>query len=322
MNYLVIHFLNVGHGDCTVVEFPSGNRTVIDINNSRALDEETETELAEKYGYSPELYGLYKALGTKPKEIDEYEANLTDPVDFYLSRYGRDPIFRFILTHPDMDHMTGLYRLSSVERIPVLNFWDTKHSVSKSDDPQDWNSGPYDLRDWKEYQRLRVSTSSPKACYFRSCHELDFFKGDGITIWRPVEHDEDTTDDEDVNNLSYVLLITFGHCRILLGGDCPSSAWQEMYDSVNGELPKIHLLKAPHHGRKTGYHWQSLRAMDPDYTIVSVGKLKKKEDATTGYEKWSAKGCFTTRDEGSITANCWEDGDVWLYDESGNRLNP
>ena len=43
---LKIHFLNVGHGDCTLLEFPSGRTTLIDINNSKVVDEETEKELA------------------------------------------------------------------------------------------------------------------------------------------------------------------------------------------------------------------------------------------------------------------------------------
>lgn len=47
MNSLLIHFLNVGHGDCTIVEFPE-HLTMVDVNASRALDDETRTELEEK----------------------------------------------------------------------------------------------------------------------------------------------------------------------------------------------------------------------------------------------------------------------------------
>jgi len=32
---LVLHFLNVGHGDCTFIELPSGRLMMIDINNSK-----------------------------------------------------------------------------------------------------------------------------------------------------------------------------------------------------------------------------------------------------------------------------------------------
>ena len=33
-----IHFLNVGRGDCTIIEHAGGNITMIDINNSDSLD--------------------------------------------------------------------------------------------------------------------------------------------------------------------------------------------------------------------------------------------------------------------------------------------
>jgi competence protein ComEC len=38
---LRIHFLNVGHGDCTIISHPSGRLTMIDINNSK-----TTTQIA------------------------------------------------------------------------------------------------------------------------------------------------------------------------------------------------------------------------------------------------------------------------------------
>ncbi|HZS16312.1 MAG TPA: hypothetical protein VFA51_00095 [Candidatus Udaeobacter sp.] len=43
-----IHFLNVGHGDCTIIEHASGHITMVDINNSDSLDEDTRRELAEE----------------------------------------------------------------------------------------------------------------------------------------------------------------------------------------------------------------------------------------------------------------------------------
>ena len=45
-----IHFLNVGHGDCTIIEHASGNLTMLDINNADQLDDDSRKELAEAYG--------------------------------------------------------------------------------------------------------------------------------------------------------------------------------------------------------------------------------------------------------------------------------
>jgi len=35
---LRVHFLNVGHGDCTIIKHHSGRLTMIDINNSQDYD--------------------------------------------------------------------------------------------------------------------------------------------------------------------------------------------------------------------------------------------------------------------------------------------
>ena len=43
---LKVHFLNVGHGDCTIIEHSNGNLTVIDINNAKDLDITTQQELS------------------------------------------------------------------------------------------------------------------------------------------------------------------------------------------------------------------------------------------------------------------------------------
>src|SRR5437763_1815480 len=105
-----IHFLNVGHGDCTVIEHPSGRRTMIDINNGGGYDDDTMAELQAAYPpYSfedyqsvmagiplPSLRGRFARAG--------YKVELTDPMEYYLSHWGKDGIFRYIQSHPDMDH--------------------------------------------------------------------------------------------------------------------------------------------------------------------------------------------------------------------------
>ncbi len=58
-----IHFLNVGHGDCTIIEHASGRLTMIDINNGSELDRQSVSELAAAYGLSEQTRSLRKILG-------------------------------------------------------------------------------------------------------------------------------------------------------------------------------------------------------------------------------------------------------------------
>jgi len=80
----------------------------------------------------------------------------------------------------------------------------------------------------------------------------------------------------------------------------------------------VHLLKASHHGRKSGYHREVIKAMNPDVTILSVGEPKAKDDAAASYARYSVKGCHSTVNHGDIIARCWSDGDVWLRERDGD----
>ena len=138
---LKIHFLNVGHGDCTIIKHHSGRITMIDINNATDLDEISIEELSQNYNISLLTRTLMELSGITPlKQFQTagYKTNLTNPIEFLLANYPGEHIFRFILTHPDLDHMRGLAALRS-SGIKIYNFWDTKHDKvpefqSKSDE--------------------------------------------------------------------------------------------------------------------------------------------------------------------------------------------
>jgi hypothetical protein len=64
---LRIHFLNVGHGDCTIISHPSGRLTMIDINNSQDYDEESFNELlAEERRKVPIIRAFLPLQGQMP----------------------------------------------------------------------------------------------------------------------------------------------------------------------------------------------------------------------------------------------------------------
>ena len=158
-----IHFLNVGHGDCTIIEHASGRITMVDINNSDSLDDDTRRELAEEYGivgteYATKTY-LSAILGESFRKKylagAGYDIPLTDPVDYYLQNWANEPIFRYIQTHPDCDHLRGLDRLRE-ENIPTLNFWDTANTRKVTDFTGN------DEAHWNEYQRLRLCSDTPR----------------------------------------------------------------------------------------------------------------------------------------------------------------
>jgi len=68
-----LYVLNVGAGSCTVAVPPSGNLTMVDVNDG-----------SDQRSYEP----------------SRSEAPLTDPIDWFTEKFGTD-LFRLILSHPE-----------------------------------------------------------------------------------------------------------------------------------------------------------------------------------------------------------------------------
>lgn len=106
-----IHFLNVEEGDCSIIQHNNGHVTMIDICCGNVDTKEMKPQL---YPLSESLKGINGNFNQKSYP--------TNPIE-YLKEHQIKSIFRYIQTHPDMDHMDGLYNL--VNTVPIQNFWDT-----------------------------------------------------------------------------------------------------------------------------------------------------------------------------------------------------
>jgi len=133
----IFHFLNVIDGACSIIQHPSGHTTVVDVCNA-SVESIAERLVKE---------ALVKALVDKEKAGGNYaqKRNPVNPIE-YLRGLGVASIFRFILTHPDMDHMDGIYAL--FEQFAPVNFWDTNNAK----EIEFGEGAPYREEDWLFYK--------------------------------------------------------------------------------------------------------------------------------------------------------------------------
>lgn len=304
-----IHFLNVGHGDCIIVESQHTGRTsVIDINTSEEADETTKSELlSELSNISPYKRYLYEqGVVTAGSLLAEagYDVALQEPVS-YMKDIGISRVFRFISTHPHMDHLTGIKSLH--EEIPIQNFWILKNTQTQDEkkltdtQKQDWTFYKK-YRDTNEYLLDGIYTVRPQDGDSR-----DFWNEDGITILAP---DKGLLEHTKANKISYVLLIKYGGKKIVLGGDGENETWEYIMDNYANLIQNVSILKASHHGRDSGYHQAAVKHMNPLYTIVSVGN-KPKTDASNKYRQY-CDNVWSTRWMGNIKFEINPDGN-WSY---------
>jgi len=156
------HFLNVGHGDTTIIELPDNYLMVVDFNRSNEFDEDTAKELSDVYEINfTELKdkkdGYYKYISKY------YDIPLDDPLSYLEENIKKENIFRYVQTHPDIDHLSGFKAL--IENYKIVNFWDTEHkNIIKTDFINE-----SDREDWKCYLKYR---KDKKKVFCRSSKEI------------------------------------------------------------------------------------------------------------------------------------------------------
>lgn len=247
MSEITFHFLNVGKGNCTIIEFPSERLSVIDVDDSRVISDYNRT-LMEKAG----------------------KARLTNPIDYITSKFTDREIFRFILTHPDMDHMSGIKELFKEKYI--RNFWDTEND--KYIDPDTWENSPYDREDWNFYQNVRQSDENPIVLKIYRDAEADCcWTKDSIRILAPTESlVKEANENEDWDHLSYVLMIEYAGRKILLGGDATKKSLEDIIEYYGEGYLGSNVLFAPNHGSANHISKEILDVINPDLIVVSVAE--------------------------------------------------
>jgi len=268
---LRLHFLNVKNGDCSIIEHSTGNTTVIDISNGK----EDDSRL------------LLEALGLESASQGNYHQknNPENPIS-YLKNLNKRSIMRFILTHPDMDHMDGLKAL--FRNFSVANFWDTKNNKSIPT----FESFGFNKEDWQFYQTLKKSTKNPKTLYLTD--ENNHGEDDGLYILAPTKNIiEQANKTGNYNELSYVILWITNDFKIMISGDSENLAWQHIIENYSGFISDIDVLLAPHHGRNSNRDFSFLDILKPKYTLLGNAKSEHLE-----YSKYKKYGKTITNNQG------------------------
>ena len=282
-----IHFLNVKEGDCSFIQHGSGRVSVIDVCNA------TPSESQESQAQRAHLKLASEQVGGNFNQ----KAYPVNPIT-YMQDHGVTSIFRYIQTHPDMDHMDGIKAL--FDEFKPENFWDTDNN--KDIDASSWTTSTYNREDWEFYKDLRDSDpdENPKRLALLAGAEGQFWHcegGDGITILAPTKDLVEKADDtNDYNTCSYVLLFEANGSKTVFGGDSHDDTWEYILDNFQNEVSDVDLLIAPHHGRDSDRSYEFLDVMKPKMTFFGNAPSEH-----LAYDAWYRRGLeYITNNQ----ANC------------------
>jgi len=302
-----IHFLNVGNGDCCIIEFIDNSRVaIVDINRSTEMDKESSKEIYKILRPSSQyLFELgFNRINKEMLENAGYDIPLQDPLE-YLSKNNINGIFRFISTHPHMDHLSGLYELK--KQFGFANIWIIKNNYEQ--DLTDLSESQ--KRDWDLYRKMRNTSErtidNTTIISPGEGNQNHYYKEDGIHILAPNKELKEGSD-ENANRISYVLLVIHKERKIILASDAEQETWEYLVENHSSAIENIDILKAAHHGRSNGYYQPAVKLMSPTVTIVSVGK-KPDSDASNKYRQYSDY-VWSTRWKGNIVLEINDEGKI------------
>lgn len=167
------------------------------------------------------------------------------PTDELLTRYGVSNIDLIIATHPHADHIGDMREV--MRQFKVTEFWDAGFPYST----KTYTDLLQDIKD------RGIKFSAPKQGESRRFGE----------VLLEVLHPALVLADNNPNNASVVVRLTFGSKRLLFTGDTEVESWNQMLSGEKDSLT-ADLLKAAHHGSSNGTIEAVLNAVRPSiYTI-------------------------------------------------------
>lgn len=301
MTILRVHFLNVKQGDCFLIEHLSDRLTMIDICGGNLENKDIIEAQLVKFAKEVKPRGNFN-MCSKP----------TNPID-YLAEKGFSEVWRFILTHPDMDHMDGIKELFDQKK--VVNFWDCGIRREKPDFEE---GSPYKEKDWDFYEDLisgRVETNviKPRAGdegrYWNCDDDQGNGNGDYIHIASPNDKLINQANDcGDINDASYVIVYFSDAGKIIFSGDSNNKTWEYVLDKHRDLVSDAGVLFAPHHGRNSDLDFSFLDIVKPRVSFFGC--------APSGYLAYSA---WQNRDLLFFTNN--QCGNVHIYPLSNKSFD-
>lgn len=249
---LAVHFLDVGQGDCIIIELPDGKKAIIDAGGDEANTTQTDCE-------------------TKiVQSIDELKIKTFD----YM-----------ILSHSDEDHVE--FMVTVLEKYDVKQIY---RPAFNSSIERDSNINPqYGTIETKIYNKFVIAVQEEQKQGASVEFNLGKKQIDGVGYkfdifgvseeWYSKDKvGASVTDPKIKNKVSPMVLLSYNAeedvRRIMFTGDAEGKGGnngESLFLNGYNDNIDIDLLKIGHHGSESSASNEFLQRLDPEYAVISVG---------------------------------------------------
>ncbi|KKM11005.1 hypothetical protein SY88_10745 [Clostridiales bacterium PH28_bin88] len=257
---LQVTFLDVGQGSAVYIRTPGGRDLLVD-------------------------GGGRPVTGGSGFDVGE------DIVVPYLIRRGVKKLDVVLSSHPDTDHLQGLFAV--LRQIPA--------TMVVTPPPEYFNGGYQEFLDLASLRRARHVVA-------RRGNTITLGREAVLEVLAPAVDFSGTRSDD--NNGSLVVKLTYRGTSFLLTGDVELEGMEDMLELGHGLQSTV--LAVPHHGSRYGLHGEFLAAVAPSAAVIQVGEGNSfGHPAPDIIRYWEERGVpvYRTDSHGAITF--WSDGQKW-----------
>jgi competence protein ComEC len=227
------------------------------------------------------------------------DCNLQSAPEFVVRYFGRRKVGQIdllILSGTDADHADadGLEFMRNHWEIKRLWFPD----FEKDEETENWKQVRKIVA---ELEKEGTIVENPRAGHSLNIGTFN------LKVLSP--HDDDSTTS---NNASIVVRIKAGEVIALFPGDCETPRWENILKYFKEYLP-ANLLLVPHHGSDNGCNEDVLKAINPEYSVISAGEDNKyghpDKNLLKLVKKYTSEATYIT----------WQDGTM-LFESDGKTI--
>jgi len=198
-------------------------------------------------------------LGSKIVMVDCHQGDAGRSEASILDYIPNAKIDLLIITHQHYDHFDGIQTLIDND-IEVVELWESNYD-------RRYNDNSVDYAEWQYYQKLRSKLGAKIYHPTRNEKNYDTVGGAKFQFYSPKKNINDL-DTREIHDASLVFTVRKGTMSVTFAGDASDWALEEVTSHFT--LQKKHVLHASHHGSINGACLNFIKAINPNYTIVST----------------------------------------------------
>lgn len=220
----------------------------------------------------------------------------------YLKDAGIKKIDYLVITHPHQDHMSGTKDIA--DNFEVGEVWTTDYKRKRSEEtPESYEVYQAYIKALNKLEKKGAVIKTPTAS------NEPIVKDGKLEIRALGPSSSVQGNNEDIHEESIVVQVKVGKTSALFAGDTTNNQLDRICKYYN--IEKTTLLHAPHHGSDEGANRDAMKQIQPEYTVISVGKENPHghphDDAMKTYRGTTQERVYRT-DRGNIGFRFDSDG--------------